>query len=104
MKDKKDKQKEIRDVECQIIDVNKEFDELMNDFLSRKGIIKRQMARDESKDIKPGEEIVSKHSMRLIEQQEDNLRRRMELFDIKLSLINKLDSLKESLKKDSDIK
>ena len=100
----KDKQKEIRDVECQIIDVNKEFDELMNDFLSRKGIIKRQMARDESKDIKPGEEIVSKHSMRLIEQQEDNLRRRMELFDIKLSLINKLDSLKESLKKDSDIK
>lgn len=100
----KDKQKEIRDVECQIIDVNKEFDELMKDFLSRKGIIKRQMARDESKDIKPGEEIVSKHSMRLIEQQEDNLRRRMELFDIKLSLINKLDSLKESLKKDSDIK
>ena len=100
----KGKQKEIRDIECQITDVNKEFDELMNDFLSRKGIIKRQMARDKSKDIKPGEEIVSKHSMRLIEQQEDNLRRRMELFDIKLSLINKLDSLKESLKKDSDIK
>lgn len=99
-----DKQKEIRDIECQITDVNREFDELMYDFLSREGILKRQMARDKSKDVKKDEAILSDHTLKLIKLQEDNLRRRMELFDIKLSLINKLDSLKESLKKDSDIK
>lgn len=92
-----DKQKEIRDIECQITDVNREFDELMYDFLSREGILKRQMARDKSKDVKKDEAILSDHTLKLIKLQEDNLRKRMKLFDEKIFLVNKLETLKKDI-------
>lgn len=91
------KQKEIRDIECQITDVNREFDELRYDFLSREGILKRQMARDKSKDIKNDEAILSDHTLKLIKLQEDNLRKRMKLFDEKIFLVNKLETLKKDI-------